>query len=188
MRRDQPFRNGCSRRAETRRVALHANATYCEPALTYFVTFLTHFDPSLHLVLACDFTAFGIRVVLAHKLLDGPELPIEYCSRSLSKAEHNYSQLEKEGLSCVFGVQRFHQYIFRHHFLLLTDHKPLLALLNEHCSTSAQASARIHRWSLELAAYEYTLKFCDTLSHSNADALSRLPLSVVPAENDPHQK
>ena len=146
---------------------------------------LTHFDPTLPLVLACDASAFGIGAVLAHKLPDGSERPIGYASRSLSKAERNYSQLEKEGLSCIFGVKRFHSYIFGHHFLLLTDHKPLLALLNEYRSTSPQASARIRRWSLHLAAYEYTLKFRDTLSHSNADALSRLPLPVVPAESDP---
>ena len=33
-----------------------------------------------------------------------------------------------------------------------------------------------------LAAYEYTLVFRGTEAHSNADALCRLPLSIVPAE------
>ena len=146
---------------------------------------LVHFDPDLPLVLACDASAVGIGAVLAHLLPDGSERPIGYASRSLSQAEQNYSQLEKEGLSCVFGVKRFHSYLLGHHFLLFTDHKPLLALFNEHRSTSPQASARIRRWSLFLSAYEYTLKFRDTLSHSNADALSRLPLEVVPATSDP---
>ena len=84
----------------------------------------------------------------------------------------------------MFGVKRFHDYLVGHHFLLYTDHKPLLALLNEHRATSPQALARIRRWSLFLSAYEYNLKFRDTLSHCNADALSRLPLAVVPAETD----
>ena len=53
---------------------------------------------------------------------------------------------------------------------------------NEHRSTSPQASARIRRWSLLLAAYEYALVFRKTEAHSNADALSRLPLPTVPAE------
>ena len=145
---------------------------------------LTHFDSKLPLVLACDASSVGIGAVLAHKFPDGSERPIGYASRSLSRSERNYSQLEKEGLSCVFGVKRFHQYILGHHFLLLTDHKPLLALLHEHRSTSSQASARIRRWSLELSAYEYTLEFRDTHSHSNADALSRLPLPVAPVACD----
>ena len=43
--------------------------------------------------------------------------------------------LSTEGVSCVLS----------HHFLPYTDHNPLLDLLNEHCVTSPQASARIRR-------------------------------------------
>ena len=124
---------------------------------------LVHFDPTLPLILACDASEVGIGAVLAHRMPDGAERPIGYVSRSLTKAERNYSQLEKEGLSCVFGVKRFHDYLVGHHFLLYTDHKPLLALLNEYRVTSPQASARIHRWSLFHSAYEYNLKFRDSL-------------------------
>ena len=118
---------------------------------------LVHFDPKLKLILASDASAYDIGVVLAHCLPDGSEKPIGYVSRSLSKAERNYSQLEKEGLACIFGVKKFHSYLFGHSFELVTDHKPLLTLLNEHKATSPQASARIRHWSLILAAYEYTI-------------------------------
>ena len=141
---------------------------------------LVHFDPSLPLTLACDASAYGIGAVLAHQTPDGTERPIAYASRSLSKAEQNYCQLEKEALSCIFGVKRFYQYLIGHKFELWTDHKSLLALLNEHRSTSPQASARIRRWSLFLAAYKYSIKFRDTTAHANADALSRLPLPTTP--------
>ena len=66
---------------------------------------LVHFDPTLPLVLAYDALQYGIRTVLAHKLLDGMERPIGYASRSLNAAEKNYSQLEGEGLACVFSVK-----------------------------------------------------------------------------------
>ena len=89
-------------------------------------TLLVHFDPTLPLVLACDASQYGIGAVLAHKLPDGSERPIGYASRSLNAAEKNYSQLEKEGLACVFGVKRFFSYLFGHTFQLITDHKPLL--------------------------------------------------------------
>ena len=60
---------------------------------------------------------------------DGSEKPIGYASCTLNKAERNYSQLEKEGLSCVFGVKHFYVYLFGHPFHLVTDHKPLLGFL-----------------------------------------------------------
>ena len=140
---------------------------------------LIHFDSTLPLTLACDASAYGIGAVLAHKTPEG-ERPIAYVSRTLTAAEQNYSQLEKEGLACVFGVKKFHNYVFGHPFELVTDHKPLLGLLKEDRATSAHASARIKRWSLFLSSYEYTLKFRKTTEHANADALSRLPLTTTP--------
>ena len=119
--------------------------------------------------------------MLAHRMPDGSEKPIGYASRTLNKAERNYSQLEKEGLSCVFGVKHFYSYLFGHSFELITDHKPLLGLLGENKSMSPQASARIRRWALYFSLFEYTLHFKRTSAHSNADALSRLPLPIEPA-------
>ena len=90
---------------------------------------LVHFDPKLPLLLACDASAYGIGAVLAHKMPDGSEKPIGYASRTLNSVERNYSQLQKEGLSCIFGIKRFYSYLFGHPFTSITDHKPLLGLL-----------------------------------------------------------
>ena len=110
----------------------------------------------------------------------GLEQTIAYASRTLNPAECNYSQLEKEGLLCIFVIKRFHDCLFGRHFELITDHKPLLGLLKEDRATSTQASPRIKRWSLFLSSYEYSLVFRSTTAHSNADALSRLPLPQEP--------
>ena len=112
---------------------------------------------------------------------DGSERPVAYASRTLNAAECNYSQLEKEGLSCIFGIKRFHDYLFGRHFELVTDHKPLLGLLKEDRATPPHASSRIKCWSLFLSTYEYSLVFRNTTAHANADALSRLPLPEEPA-------
>ena len=98
-----------------------------------------------------------------------------YISRTLNDAEKNYAQLEKEGLSLIFGVKKFYSYLFGHHFTLVTDHKPLLSLLSECKSTTAQASARVKCWSLYLSMFDFTLIFRGTTAHVNADALSRSP-------------
>ena len=42
----------------------------------------------------------------------GEEKPVAYASRTLTKAERKYSQLEKEGLTLLFGVKKFHVYLF----------------------------------------------------------------------------
>ena len=89
---------------------------------------LAHINPQNKLILSCDASAYGIGALLAHQTPDGSEQPIGFISRTLSSAKKNYSQMEKDGLACVFGVKIFHSYLYRHHF---TDHKPLLSLPNE---------------------------------------------------------
>ena len=67
---------------------------------------------------------------------DGSERPVAFASRSLSDTEKKYSQIDTDGLALVFGVQKFHKYIFGRQIPLLTDHKPLLGLLKEEKSIS----------------------------------------------------
>ena len=59
---------------------------------------------------------------------DGQERPIAFASRTLSASEKNYAQVDKEALSLVFGVKRFHQFLYGCKFTV-TDHKPLQAIL-----------------------------------------------------------
>ena len=61
----------------------------------------------------------------------------------LSKAEQNYSQLETQGLLCMFGIRKFNSYLFGSPFELITDHKPLLGLLKENHAAPQHASAWI---------------------------------------------
>ena len=89
---------------------------------------------------------------------DGSEHPIAYASRTLTNAEKNYSNLERETLALVFGVKKFHQYMHGRHFSLVTDHRPLESLFNEK-AIQPMAAARIQRWALTLAAYNYSTEY-----------------------------
>lgn len=143
---------------------------------------LVHFDPDKPLLLACDASPYGVGAVLSHQMTDGSERPIAFASRSLSPAETNYSQLDKEGLSLVFGVTKFHQYLYGMTFVLITDHRPLVGLFNEQRPIPPQASGRLQRWALTLAGYDYVIRHRSGDAHENCDALSRLPLPTQNAE------
>ena len=112
---------------------------------------------------------------------DHSEKPIAFASRSLSSAEKNYSQLDKEALAIVFGVKKFHQYVYGRQFIIQTDHKPLEQVLNPDKMTPPMAAARIQRWALILSAYDYAIQYREGNLNANADALSRLPLPEAPS-------
>ena len=133
---------------------------------------LVHYDPSKKLLLACDASPYGIGAVLSHQMEDGSERPISYASRTLTAAERNYSLLEKESLSIIFGVKKFHQYLFGRPVTIVTDHKPLIGLLREDKQIPSMAASRTQRWALTLAAYEYHIVYKEGRNHGNADGLS----------------
>ncbi len=74
-----------------------------------------------------------------------------YASRTLTTTEYKYSQIEKEGLDCVYGLKKFHPYLYGHHFSLVTDHKPLHSPFKENHAITPQALGRIQCWALTLA-------------------------------------
>ncbi|XP_060547811.1 uncharacterized protein K02A2.6-like [Pantherophis guttatus] len=139
-------------------------------------SFLIQYNATLPLVLACDASPFGVGAVLSHRLPNGLEAPIAYYSRTLSSAERNYSQLDKEALAAVSGVKKFHEYLFGRDFELITNHRPLLGLLAGDRPTPAALSPRMTRWAIFLAAYSYRLVHRPGADMGNADALSRCPL------------
>ena len=90
--------------------------------------------------------------------------------------QRKYSQIQKETLAIIFALNKFHQFLYGRLFILVTDHKPLIALFGPTKATPALAANRLARWALTLSQYQYTIEYRKTCDHSNADALSRLPV------------
>ena len=143
---------------------------------------LAHSDPKLPLQLACDASPYGMGAVVSHVMPSGVERPIAFASRTLSKEESNYAQIEREALSIVFEVKKFHQYLFGRKFTLLTDHQPLTSIFGPHTGIPSLAASRMQRWALLLSAHQYDIKYRWSDQHQNTDRLSRLPLPVTHPE------
>ena len=77
---------------------------------------LAHYNPQLPLQLVGDASSYGVGAVLSHKYPDESERPVAYVSRTFLPSECNYTQIEKEGLALIFGIQKFHQFIYGRKF------------------------------------------------------------------------
>jgi len=68
---------------------------------------------------------------------------------------------------------------------MVTDHKPLLPILNAKTAIPSMAAARMQRWVLFLSAYQYEIEFKCGKQHANADGLPRLPIQGSTELQDP---
>eukprot|EP00096_Caligus_rogercresseyi_P008108 TRINITY_DN2646_c0_g2_i2.p1 TRINITY_DN2646_c0_g2~~TRINITY_DN2646_c0_g2_i2.p1 ORF type:complete len:1290 (-),score=97.72 TRINITY_DN2646_c0_g2_i2:320-4189(-) len=145
---------------------------------------LVHYDPSIPLFLATDASPIGIGAVLSHQI-DGMDRPIAFASRKLSKAERNYSQIDREATAIVFGLNRFERYLLGRRFCIKTDHKPLEFILHPNKGLPAVVTARLSRFALRLSSFDFEIIHVKGVNNSNADALSRGPIDNPPAMEDP---
>ena len=55
-----------------------------------------------------------------------------YASRALTKTEQNYQNLEREALGTIWGVEKFHYFLYGKELTLETDQKPLVSIYKKH--------------------------------------------------------
>ncbi|XP_064462484.1 uncharacterized protein LOC135373169 [Ornithodoros turicata] len=134
---------------------------------------LTHFDPKRPIYLAADASSERLGAVIYHNI-DGKEKPIAHASKTLSVAEKNYAQIEKEALAIIFGLKKFHQYLWGRKFTLFTDHTPLTTIFGPKKGIPVTAANRLQRWALIMMGHVYDIQYKPTQLMGNADGLSRL--------------
>ncbi len=116
----------------------------------------------MDIVVAADACEYGLGAVISHRFLNGTEKAIANAGRTLTKAEQNYGQIEKEALALVFAVRKFHRYLYGRRFTLLTDHKPLLSIFGSKTGVSAHSANRLQRWELSLLSYDFKIEYRKT--------------------------
>ena len=108
--------------------------------------------------------------------------PICFASRALTDTESRYNNIERECAAVVYGVQRFHHYLFGRQFRVLTDHKPLEVILHKPLHS---APPRLQRMMLKIQGYDYDIQYRPGVKMTLADSLSRLPnLNKAPINVD----
>ncbi|BHF58772.1 hypothetical protein SprV_0100172700 [Sparganum proliferum] len=135
---------------------------------------LTYYDPTLPIVAAADASNHVVGTVISHSFPDGSEKAIMHASRTLTPAEKNYGQIEKEALALVFAVKKFHKLLYGRLFTLLTDHKPLLSIFGSKEGIPVYSAGRLQRWATILLGYDFDIRYCRTTDFGQADALSCL--------------
>ena len=127
--------------------ALTHQATDYKPGKTHFENFnqlkveisnmkvLPYFDVNAETTLQMDASKKGLGACLIQK-----GKVICYASRALTKTEQNYQNLEQEALGTIWGMEKFHYFLYGKEFTLETDQKPLVSIYKKHMvDTSPQS-------------------------------------------------
>ena len=145
---------------------------------------LAYYSPTLPMELSVDTSPYGVSAVIMHVYPNGLRRPIAFPLRALNEHEKRFSQIDKEALAIMFGLRRFHLYLYGRHFTILTDHKPLERIFGPKTAIPSLAAMRLQRWAIVLLAFDYDIRFVPSKQNAVADALSRLPLpSTLSGEN-----
>ena len=119
-------------------------------------------------ILTTDASGEGLGAVLSQGGITR-DLPVAFASRTLNRAERNYSTTEQELLAIVWGMHYFRPYLYGRKFTVVTDHKPLTWIMNV-----KDPGSRLLRWRIMLEEYDYDIVYRKGALNTNADALSRI--------------
>ena len=127
---------------------------------------LQYFDSTKPVTIQVDASSRGLGATLLQD-----KGPIEYRSKLWTETESRYSNIEREMLAVVHGLEKFHYYVYGRRVTVETDYKPLEAIFKKHLAT---APPRIARMMLRIQKYDVDIKYVQGKNVPLADALSRI--------------
>ncbi|GFU72750.1 retrovirus-related Pol polyprotein from transposon opus [Trichonephila clavipes] len=116
-------------------------------------------------------------------MLVGPELglcsnqnhrPIAFASRTLNKAERNYTVTERECLAVIWALNKFKTYFGSLPVKEIRDHAVLTKLTN-----GKNLSSRMIRWALKLSEFNIEWEHRSVVQNVVANVLSRNPVGKM---------
>ena len=117
--------------------------------------------------LKTDTPNVDIGVVLMQET-DEIKFLVSYTSDKLLPRETRYSVRDKECLALVWGIKKFHMYLYGKEFQVETDHCPLIYMQNTKLTNS-----RVMRWVLSLQPYRFRIAAIKGSQNIGADYMSR---------------
>lgn len=140
-------------------------------------TMLAHPAPNSDLALVTDASDTAIGAVLEQKFGDSWR-PLGFFSRKLSNAEKNYSTYDRELLAIYDAVKYFRHMLEARHFVIKTDHKPLVYAFSQ---KPEKASPRQLRHLDFISQFTTEMIYLSGPENTVADALSRLNAISMPS-------
>ena len=107
----------------------------------------------------------------------GGEQPLAFANRALRDPETRYATIEKEMLTVVFALEKWHHFIFGLLVVVKTDHKPLEAITKKPLD---RAPRRLQEMLLRSLAYDIKVQHVPGCTQQMADMMSR---SYLPAKS-----
>ena len=95
-----------------------------------------------------------------------------YASKALTKTQQNYQNLEREALGTIWGIEKFHYFLYGKEFTLETDQKSLVSIYKKHM---VDISPRVQRLIVRSFPYQpFNVIYKKGKDIPVADALSRV--------------
>ena len=171
----EPLRQICRQNMEFELTeSIHVAFSLTKEEISKNVT-LPYFNPRSVTTLQTDASKKGLGAVL---LQDSK--PVMFASRALTGSERNYQNLERECLMTIWGMEKFHYFLYGKEFTLETDQKPLVSIYRKHM---VEISPRIQRLVVRSFPYQpFNVQYRKGMEIPLADALSRV--TPTPVEED----
>ena len=141
---------------------------------------LAYYEPHRATMISADASSYGLGSVIMQKHIDEWK-PVAFASRTLTDTEKRYSQIEKECLASVWACEKFQRYLIgMDSFQLITDHKPLVPLINDR--DLDKVPSRLQRLLTRMMAFHPVAIHTAGKDMVISDTLSRCPLSQYECE------